>query len=128
MKRERGTILLYGLLALAILAALGMIGRSIYNAGAESVRLEWAEANTKQRDAEAKQGNQAAEKKEQGDAKAKVVYRTITQTVDKIVDRPVYRNVCLDDDGLRSANAALVGAITPAAQPDKPVPKPDPAR
>lgn len=126
--KQRGQILIYAVVALGIIVVLGLIGRSIYTAGSDAVRLEWEEANRKQREAEATQGNQAAEKKEQGDAKAKVVYRTITQTVDKIVERPVYRNVCLDDDGLRSANAALSGAITPAAQPDQPVPKLDAAR
>lgn len=39
----------------------------------------------------------------------KTVYRTITQQVDKVVTRDVYRNVCLDDDGVRSINSALAG-------------------
>lgn len=122
---QRGQILIYAVVALGIIGALGLIGSKIYTAGGDAVRLEWADANRQQREAEAKQANQAAEKKEQGDAKAKVVYRTITQTVDKYIDRPVYRNVCLDADGLRDVNTALSGALTPAAQPDKPMPKPD---
>lgn len=32
--------------------------------------------------------------------------RTIVRETVKLVDRPVYHNVCLDDDGLRLANAA----------------------
>lgn len=122
--KQRGQILIYAIVALGIIGSLGLIGRKIYTAGEDSVRLEWQQANQKQRDAEAKKGNQAAEKKEKGDAKAKIVYRTITQKVDRYIDRPVYRNICLDDDGLRDANAALVGALTPAAKPDKPMPKP----
>lgn len=39
----------------------------------------------------------------------KVVYKTITQRVDRIVTRDVYRNTCLDSDGLRTINDALAG-------------------
>ena len=42
-------------------------------------------------------------------ANARVEYRTRWRTVETIVDRPVYRNVCLDDDGLRELNAAIAG-------------------
>lgn len=37
-----------------------------------------------------------------------------TRTINKIVDRPVYRRDCLDADGLRAANDALTGAASPA--------------
>ena len=39
-------LLLYGFVALAILGALGGIGYKVREAGADSVRVEWAEANT----------------------------------------------------------------------------------
>lgn len=42
-------------------------------------------------------------------AHARIEYRTRWRTVETIVDRPVYRNVCLDDDGLRELNAAIAG-------------------
>lgn len=35
--------------------------------------------------------------------------KTIIRENVKLVDRPVYRNVCLDPDGLRNANAAKNG-------------------
>lgn len=41
----------------------------------------------------------------------------------QIVDRPVYRNVCLDDDGLRLIEAARRGEA-PASQPAATVPAP----
>ena len=51
----------------------------------------------------------------------RVVYQTITETVDRIVERPVYRNVCLDDDGVRALNAAVRGAADPGVTaPDVP--------
>lgn len=42
--------------------------------------------------------------------------RTITVQVDKIINRPVYRNVCLDADGLQLI-AAAIGRRDPASQP-----------
>lgn len=33
--------------------------------------------------------------------------RVIYKTVEKIVDRPIYRNVCIDDDGLSEINKAV---------------------
>lgn len=45
------------------------------------------------------------------DEETRVVYHTITRDVDKIIDRPVYRDRCLDDDGLQLANAALAGKL-----------------
>lgn len=53
-----------------------------------------------------------------------VQYRTITRTVEKLVDRPVYRNVCLDDDGLRAVNEALRGPPADPGKPAGPVPAP----
>jgi hypothetical protein len=38
---------------------------------------------------------------------ARVVYRTITKTVDKIVEKPVYLNQCFEEEGLEQINKAL---------------------
>ena len=122
---ERGFgLLLYGLLALAILGTLAGIGYSIRKAGMDAVRAEWAEANRQAREKEAAQAGKAAEKLEAKREKAKVIYRTITKEVDKIVERPVYRSVCLDTDGLRLARCAIRGQDASACKPDKPVPAP----
>lgn len=42
-------------------------------------------------------------------ANAKTIYRRIVVEVDKIVDRPVYREQCFDADGLRQLGAAIAG-------------------
>lgn len=42
--------------------------------------------------------------------KTKIVYRTITQQIEKIVDRAIYRNDCFDSDGIRLYNDALNGS------------------
>ena len=96
-----------------------------YARGAADIQAKWDAANEKQRKDEADKSAKAATGLEKGNAAAKVIYRTITNTVDKYIDRPIYRNVCFDDNGLRDANAALVGALTPAAKPDGTMPKPD---
>lgn len=54
---------------------------------------------------------------EQFKQKERVVYEVITETVDKIIERPVYRNVCIDPDGLRSLNAAVRGGADDSGQP-----------
>ena len=50
--------------------------------------------------------------------------RTIVKTVDRIVERPVYRNVCIEPDGVRLINDAL-RPPTAAGQPDGPLPSTD---
>lgn len=45
-----------------------------------------------------------------------VKYRTVTITLKEIVDRPVYRNICLDDDGLRIFNDQI-SASTHTSKP-----------
>lgn len=44
---------------------------------------------------------------------SRVVYRTIEKQIPKIVERPVYRNECVDDRGLRLINEALSGRLDP---------------
>ncbi|PZO17615.1 MAG: hypothetical protein DCF26_09300 [Burkholderiales bacterium] len=55
----------------------------------------------------------------QEQARAKVIYRRISVEVDKIVERPVYRDQCFDADGLRQLGAAIAGreAEPSAGQP-----------
>ena len=50
-------------------------------------------------------------------------YRTVTVTLEKIIDRPVYLNQCLDDDGLRALNQQITRAADPG-QPSIKLPKP----
>ena len=49
-------------------------------------------------------------------AELKANERIIEREKLKIIDRPVYRNVCLDADGVRIANAAKNGAAKPAGE------------
>lgn len=120
------TLLAYGIGAIVI---LGMIGTGVYkihDAGYQSAKAECERAGAAQREAESKQAVEAATGKEKEDAKAKVVYRTITRSVDKVVEKPIYRNVCLEPDGLRDANVALSGGTQPITpKPHRGVPRVD---
>lgn len=71
---------------------------------------------------EAKKANVASDTAEKVNAKDRVVYKTITQSVDKIVDRPIYRNICLDADGLREANSALARTLPDTGKPNAAMP------
>ena len=48
----------------------------------------------------------ASENYEQTKETERVKTETITRTVQKIVERPIYINTCLDDDGVRLINEA----------------------
>lgn len=130
--RQRGfTLLIYLVLVLAILGALyGLYALVDENwatsAGLEKgkaqVRSEWLEANRQAREAQELKSGKAAEKLEGERAEAKVIYRTITERVNVEVEKPVYRNVCLDPIGVCLANAAILGKSPDTCQPDKPVP------
>lgn len=115
----------YGLIALALLATLSLIARAIYNAGAAKCELRHEQAAAAQREKEQQQAHTAGSILEAEDGKAKVVYRSITKTVDRFIDRPVYRNTCLDADGLSSVNSALRGPSATAGEFDKSLSRPD---
>ncbi len=104
---------------LASYAGVYLYGRS---AGADSVRIEWDEANEAQRKIEAATAAEAASRLEVVREKERIVYQKVIQTVDRIVDRPVYRTTqCLDDDGLRVVRCALRGESPDTCVPDKPL-------
>lgn len=65
---------------------------------------------------------QAAADVERQKAQAKVVYRTITEQVNVEVEKPVYRDCHLTDDGIRLWNDANRGAISQASATGKPDP------
>lgn len=50
-------------------------------------------------------------------------YRTVTVTLEKVVERPVYLNACLDPVGLRILNDQITRAADPS-QPGLKLPKP----
>jgi hypothetical protein len=88
----------------------------------EKERIEAAQETARLR---ARVADTASVSHEDFKEKERVVYQVITQTVDKIIERPVYRNVCLDADGLRSLNDAIRGSNTGTSKPAPAVSRPN---
>lgn len=85
-----------------------------YQAKIATMQLEANEAAEAEQQKRQAAFMEASSNYEGKNAEAKIVFRTITRDVNKIVERPVYRDVCLDDDGLRLAQLALGGtAVAP---------------
>ena len=115
-------LIAYGLIAIAILGALGGIGYKVRESGKESVRLEWAKANEEARKREAAASAKAAADLAAERAKRKVVIRERTTYVDREIEKPVYRNICLPDSGLRCANSAIRGESASGCKPEGTLP------
>lgn len=118
-----------------LLASLGLAvggfleGRKFEEGIAARANLVAEQAFQQAYEAQAGRYNVAAAKLEEAKAKRRVVERTITKEVDRVVEKPVYRNVCLDADGLRVANDALAGEVSAdPAQPHAAVPAAHAAR
>jgi len=121
----------YVLGAIAILAILGGVfyyGYSIEEKKFSAYRQE-LEAKTNLVDTLISQRDEAIATKT---VEEKVVVQTkiqkVQNDVEKIVEKPIYRNVCLDDDGLRAANSALTAGATATGSTPAEVPVPNPAK
>jgi hypothetical protein len=68
--------------------------------------------------------DKAAEGFERDRVEIRTKFVTITQEVERVVEKPFYRDACFDDDGLRQLSAAI-GATPAASQPAGTVPRPD---
>ena len=76
----------------------------------EAKRLSALAEAEKKRD---KASYEASTNFEKGRTRVETVFETITETVEVIVDRPVYRDtVCLDPDGLRALRDAAAQTAT----------------
>ncbi|MHA3051821.1 hypothetical protein [Acinetobacter sp. ANC 4640] len=70
--------------------------------------------------------NQASADYEELKATQQVKIQTVRDTVQKIVERPVYRNVCLDSDGLQQLGKAIsLGKTNNTSKSSNAVSEPD---
>ena len=97
---------LYTYAATAIVA-----GALAFGAGwqVQSWRFDAKEKQRLESEAEIRRMNEkrtslAAEGLEKDKREIEIRYRTITKTVTKFIDRPVYKNTCLDQDGIDAIN------------------------
>ena len=115
-------LLLYGVVALAILGTLGGIGYKIRESGKDSVRLEWEADKAAARQREAELSAFAAKALAAERAKRRTIIQERTVHVDREVDKPIYRDRCLPDTGLCLANAAITGTVAAGCLSDGTVP------
>ena len=102
-------IALLAFLLLVCLFVLNHQAKRLNEANAKcDARIE--QIKTAQHQAQAEQQNQVNEVSadyESDKAKREVETQVIYKTIEKVVDRPVYRNVCIDDDGLSTLNSII---------------------
>lgn len=129
---ERGFgILLYAVAAIALVGAVGglyyKVNHDGYERGKGEIKQQWDAANLEARQREAEASAKAAKELAEARAKRKVIVQERTVYVDKIVDRPVYLNQCLDADGLRCLGSAIRGENAAGCKPDGTMPAVKPA-
>ena len=116
----------YGLMALAIIGALGGIVYKIDSGGYARAEAKCAAAAEAQRKREADLSAFAAKALADERAKRKTVIQTRTVYVDKEVEKPVYRNICFADTGVSCLNAAIDGKDAAGCKPDAALPSTKP--
>ena len=110
----------------AVISVSSFLAGDKWRSGIVAARdLKATQDNARVQILRADRADQAAERHEKGKAAIEVRYETITKEVQHVVEKPVYRNVCLDDDGLRVIGDALAAASAGAAsQPARSVSAP----
>lgn len=74
-----------------------------------------------------KQGDGAAVGHEGDKVKIRKVFQVVNQEVERVVEKPVYRDICFDDDGLRLVTSTILATPT-TSQPAGAVSRPNPTR
>ena len=104
-------------IAIAVLSFI-CLGQLVYtNHLAEKLNESEAKCTAKIQEIEMKQLKALAEKQnlinqvsadyEQVKSEQRIKVETVTREVQKIIERPVYNNVCLDDDGVSAINSLI---------------------
>lgn len=117
----------YTAAALALLAAGAVAGWQVQgwrHGRLEAARLEH-EAEVRRLNARTAQTASAGHEADR--ERVRVEFQTITREVEIVVEKPVYRNVCLDSDGLRLIERAARGGPA-TGEPGDAVPGPADAR
>src|SRR5260370_12033342 len=121
------TIAIYAIVAAVLFA--GGLGTGVKLTSDHYKALELAAQKQVVADikAEVKHENDASQHLEERKDEQRVVYQTITTTADRIVEKPVYRDLCFDDDRVRAANDASARPATAPAHPPPAVPSSHPS-
>lgn len=69
---------------------------------------------------QAERTSEAVQQHAQVKTETEIRYVTVTREVEKLVERPVYLERCMDDDGLRVLNGQILGTNSPGPGPALP--------
>ena len=69
---------------------------------------------------QAQRTSTAVQQHAQTKTETEIRYVTVTREVEKLVERPVYLERCMDDDGVRILNAQILGTNPPDPGPTLP--------
>lgn len=102
-------------LGLGIGVLLALIGAFFYGQHVGTQRCEAAHlkataAAQEKREQQIGQAQANDAKAAEADVQRETIVREITREVPKVIDRPVYRNVCVDADGVRLIERAVEAA------------------
>lgn len=116
----------YAAAGLAALAVGFTSGWQVRSWKADADEQDRAEMQAKAAHAQRERADRAAEQYETGRATAEARERVVVKEVRRVVEKPVYRDVCLDADGLRvladdvaasNARRRLAPAVPAASAP-----------
>ena len=86
----------------------------------KAATVDQVQAQAKADVQQAQRTSEAVQAHAQAKTETEIRYVTVTREVEKLVERPVYLQQCLDDDGLRALNAQIAGADAPGPGPALP--------
>ena len=102
-------------LCLAFWAGWGLRGIQTKAAMVKQTQVQ-AKADVQQ----AQRTSEAVQTHAEAKVKTEIRYVTTVKEVEKLVERPVYLERCMDDDGLRVLNAQILGTNPPGHGPALP--------
>ena len=109
------------------LAAIGVALVLAFGAGwrlrgikTKAATVDQVQAQAKADVQQAQRTSEAVQQHAQVKTETEIRYVTVTREVEKLVERPVYLERCMDDDGVRILNAQILGADAPGSGPALP--------
>ena len=109
---------LTGIIAVVALCLGFLAGWNVQGWRYRAAEADRLSAQEQKKDERAQQADTASAGAEADRAEIKTQFRTVYRDVEKIVERPVYRDaVCLDPDGMRVLQRAIAASSSPASEP-----------
>lgn len=96
--------------ALALIAGAFFYGRHVGYDECDAAHLKAAAVAQDKREKQIGQAQTGDAKAAEADVQRETIVREITREVPKVIDHPVYRNVCVDADGVRLIARAVEAA------------------